>query len=69
MSRSSREFAVDIRDGSNHDPQEAETFLRLARTTSAAAKAGASHEIGRQTTAAMNLSWCAVPLYSIQAGH
>ena len=63
------EFAVDIRDGSNHDPQEEETFLRLARTTSAAAKAGASHETGRQTTAAMNLSWCAVPLCSTQSGH
>eukprot|EP00891_Asterochloris_glomerata_P000292 jgi/Astpho2/292/fgenesh1_pg.00010_%23_53_t len=59
MSRSSMECAVDIRDSSNHDPQEEETFLRLARTTSAAAKASASHENGRQTTAAMNFSWAA----------
>ena len=63
------EFAVDVRDGSDHDPQEEETFLRLARTTSAAAKAGASHENGRQTTAAMNLSWCAVPLHRTQSDH
>ena len=63
------ECAVDIRDSSNHDPQEEETFLRLARTTSAAAKASASHENGRQTTAAMNFSWCAEPLRRIQYDH